>query len=437
LCNRKSAIKNLSLKSLAVAWMDDGTLYKKENGGRLYSTAESYSETLYFRDRLKDFGIKSIVKKSNSSSSGKEYYYLVFDKKNIEVLCYMIAPFIHKSMKYKIVQDSWKYVGAYKWDAAYSKFGGAVVESVFNCESDIVYNMEVEGNHTYVITSGRYEKSHKTFNDGIIVHNCHYVNAQKGMYKNFLDNLNGSKVLGLTATPYRLSSNSMGSQLKFLSRTRPRVFDELIYFVQTSVLAKRGYLSKMKYYEVKGVDVSMLKSNSTGADYTDKSLKQHYLSIGFNGLILNVIDRLLAVNRKSILVFTKFIDEAKFVADRCPDAEIVTGSTKKRDRERILNDFKSGKIKVILNVGVLTTGFDFPELETVVLARPTKSLGLYYQMVGRGIRPHPNKPETWVVDLCQNYRRFGRVEDLKISAIKNKLWHVESKGKILTNRILQ
>lgn len=270
----------------------------------------------------------------------------------------------------------------------------------------------------------------------VLIDECHYVNAQKGMYKNFLDNLNGSKVLGLTATPYRLSSNSMGSQLKFLSRTRPRVFDELIYFVQTSVLANRGYLSKMKYYEVKGVDVSMLKSNSTGADYTDKSLKQHYLSIGFNGLILNVIDRLLAVNRKSILVFTKFIDEAKFVADRCPDAEIVTGSTKKKDRERILSDFKTGKIKVILNVGVLTTGFDFPELETVVLARPTKSLGLYYQMVGRGIRPHPNKPETWVVDLCQNYRRFGRVEDLKISAIKNKLWHVESKGKILTNRYL-
>lgn len=185
------------------------------------------------------------------------------------------------------------------------------------------------------------------------------------------------------------------------------------------------------------MDVSKLKSNSTGADYTDQSLKRHYLEIGFNGLILNVIDRLLAVNRKSILVFTRFIDEAKFVAQRCPDAEIVTGSSSKKERERILNDFKAGKIKVILNVGVLTTGFDFPELETVVLARPTKSLGLYYQMVGRGIRPHEQKPEGWVVDLCQNYRRFGRVESLKIGALRNSLWHVESNGKILTNRVLE
>lgn len=86
----------------------------------------------------------------------------------------------------------------------------------------------------------------------VIIDECHYVNAQKGMYKKFLDSLNGSKVLGLTATPYRLSSSSQGSQLKFLTRTRPRVFADMIYFVQTSVLAQRGYLSKMKYYEVKG-----------------------------------------------------------------------------------------------------------------------------------------------------------------------------------------
>lgn len=111
----------------------------------------------------------------------------------------------------------------------------------------------------------------------------------------------------------------------------------------------------------------------------------------------------------------------------------MTGETPKKERERILEDFKSGKIKVIVNVGVLTTGFDFPELETVVLARPTKSLALYYQMVGRAIRPHPNKPEAWIVDLCQNYRRFGRVEDMKITRYQTEKWFVESKGKQLTN----
>lgn len=271
----------------------------------------------------------------------------------------------------------------------------------------------------------------------VIIDECHYCNPKQGMYKKFLDQLNGSKVLGLTATPYRLSSNSLGSQLKFLSRTRPRVFSHLIYFTQVSELAKRGYLSKVNYYNVKGVDVSKLISNSTGADYTDKSLKRHYEEIGFNGLILNVIDRLIAVNRKNILVFTKFVEEAQFIADQRDCVEIVTGETPKAERERILNEYKSGKIKVIVNVGVLTVGFDFPELETIVLARPTKSLALYYQMVGRGIRPHPDKKETWVIDLCQNYRRFGKVEDLKIDAVKSGLWYIRNHKEVLTNVYLR
>ena len=77
-------------------------------------------------------------------------------------------------------------------------------------------------------------------------------------------------------------------------------------------------------------------------------------------------------------------------------------------------EFKAGKIKVVTNVGVLTTGFDYPELDTVVMARPTMSLALYYQIVGRAIRPHPDKESAWIVDLCGNYKRFGRVEDLHL-----------------------
>lgn len=268
----------------------------------------------------------------------------------------------------------------------------------------------------------------------VIIDECHYVNAKQGMYKHFLSQLNGNKVLGLTATPYRLNTDGFGgSMLKFLSRTRPRVFSHLIYHVQISDLAERGYLSKVSYYEVKGVDVSKLRINSTGADYTDSSIKRHYEEIGFNGLILNVIDRLLNVGRKNILVFTRFIEEAQFVADERDCVEIVTGETPKKDRERILEDYKSGKIKVIVNVGVLTVGFDFPELETIVLARPTRSLALYYQMIGRGIRPHPDKNETWVVDLCQTFNRFGKVEDLKIDCEKPGLWHVRNNERVLTN----
>ena len=98
----------------------------------------------------------------------------------------------------------------------------------------------------------------------------------------------------------------------------------------------------------------------------------------------------------------------------------------------ILRKFKSGEIKVVANVGVLTTGFDYPELDTIVLARPTMSLALYYQMVGRAIRPCKGK-DGWIVDLCGTYKRFGKVEDLVLTEPKKGQWQIESNGKQLTN----
>lgn len=285
-------------------------------------------------------------------------------------------------------------------------------------------------------TIGSVRNNPELFNHfkNIIIDECHLVNAKKGMYKEFLDVI-PSKVLGLTATPYRLTTDGFGgSILKFITRTRPRVFKDLIYYCQIKTLLDSGYLSKINYYDIKSVDVSKLQLNSTGADYTDKSVIKHYKDIGFSSQLLGIINRLAKANRKNILVFTRFIDEAENLVNRLNvNAEIVTGATKKKDRERIINDFKSGKIQVIANVGVLTTGFDFPELSTIVLARPTRSLALYYQMVGRAIRPHESKDFAWVIDLCQTFKRFGKVEDLQLTSSKNNLWHIKSNGKQLTN----
>ena len=88
---------------------------------------------------------------------------------------------------------------------------------------------------------------------------------------------------------------------------------------------------------------------------------------------------------------------------------------------------------MVANVGVLTTGFDYPELDTVVLARPTMSLALYYQMIGRAIRPHKDKPEAWIVDICNNYWRFGRVEDLMLTERQKGMYQIETHEKTLTN----
>lgn len=273
----------------------------------------------------------------------------------------------------------------------------------------------------------------------VIIDECHLVNPKAGMYKEFLATLHG-KVLGLTATPYRLSSSrDFGCMLKFITRTRPAVFTDVIYQVQVGTLLDMGYLSRVDYFPMSpvGWNELNLKVNTTGADYTERSVVKEYERVDFYGFLVHIVRRLMApksgVRRKGILVFTRFLKEAKQLTWSIPGAAIVSGDTPKAERERILEAFKRGEIPVVANVGVLTTGFDYPELDTVVMARPTMSLALYYQIVGRCIRPHPGKESAWFVDLCGNIRRFGEVKDLRLENGGNGKWAVYSNGKQLTN----
>lgn len=297
------------------------------------------------------------------------------------------------------------------------------------------FNSRQIGNVT-LATIGSVRKTPEIFEHFpyVLVDECHLVNAKAGMYKEFLEAL-PSKILGLTATPYRLASNSYGSILRFLTRTRPKIFHSVVYYAQIADLLKSGYLADMKYYDIEAVKIEQLTLNSTGADFTDRSVRRHYQEIDFADKLLNTVKRLIKAGRKHILAFTRFTAEADaLVRSLDVPAAIVTAKTPKRERERILTQFKTGAIQIIANVGILTIGFDFPALDTIVLARPTRSLALYYQMIGRGIRPYPEK-DGWVIDLCETVKQFGRVRDLWMTApARNRnLWHIESRGKQLTN----
>ena len=282
----------------------------------------------------------------------------------------------------------------------------------------------------------RHTEQFHHFNN-IIIDECHLVNAKGGMYEEFI-RLTNCKVLGLTATPYRLSSSSWGAMLKFITRTRPRIFSKVIYQVQIQTLLNMGYLADLDYYYTPApmYDERNLMDNSTGADYTDKSVQEEYQRIDFYSWLVQIVRRVMSPKsgrkRNGILVFTRFLKEAQRLANEIECCEMVSGDTPKSERERILEGFKAGNIKVVVNVGVLTTGFDYPELDTIVMARPTKSLSLWYQIVGRAIRPHPGK-KGWIVDLCGNLNRFGRVQDLVLVEPKPNMWQVQSNGRQLTN----
>ena len=278
----------------------------------------------------------------------------------------------------------------------------------------------------------------------IIIDECHYVNSKSGQYKQFIEAKN-RQVVGLTATPYRLDRAEGGSILKFLTRVRPRIFSKVIYCCQIGELLSKGYLADLHYYDLTELDLRRVRSNSTGADYDERSLLVEYERSGFykklSNTVVNVLKTKSGIPRKGVLVFTAFTKEARQLVGKLQslgvNAAIVTGETPKKEREAILEGFKRREIKVVANVGVLTTGFDYPALDTVVLARPTKSLGLYYQMVGRAIRPFEGK-DGWIVDLSGNYSRFGNVADLFISRPPGtSKWAVYSRGTQLTNVVLK
>lgn len=278
----------------------------------------------------------------------------------------------------------------------------------------------------------------------IIIDECHYVNSKAGQYKQFIEAKN-RQVVGLTATPYRLDRAEGGSILKFLTRVRPRIFSKVIYCCQIGELLSKGYLADLHYYDLTALDLRRVRSNSTGADYDERSLLAEYERCGFYDKLSNTVVKVLqpksGIPRKGVLVFTAFTKEARQLVDKLQsigvNSAIVTGETPKKERETILEGFKKREIKVVANVGVLTTGFDYPALDTVVLARPTKSLGLYYQMVGRAIRPFDGK-DGWIVDLSGNYSRFGNVADLFISRPPGTTkWAVYSRGTQLTNVVLK
>ncbi len=270
----------------------------------------------------------------------------------------------------------------------------------------------------------------------VIIDECHLVNPDQGMYHDFIHSLDNAKVLGLTATPYRLSSDFEGARLKFLTRTRPKIFSKVLYYIQNDVLFNNGFLAKLEYYNFNVVDRTMLQTNAAGTDFTEASIRSYYRAIKMPQQVIHYANRILA-KRKNLLVFCSLIAEANEASKGIPGSVVITGETDARVRERILSDFLKGNIRCLINVGVLTTGFDYPELEAILIGRSTMSLALYYQMVGRVMRPHPNKESGWVVDLGGNLALFGKIETMKIKKTEKGLYYIENNGRQLTNITFQ
>lgn len=274
----------------------------------------------------------------------------------------------------------------------------------------------------------------------IIVDECHQIDPagfdsgkgekrkkKPGMYAKFFEAIGTNRICGLTATPYRLAQKFFiedgqeyyTSHLKMLNRIYPFFFKNIVCKVETQELIDRGYLSPILYRRVDLGNMEDLKMNSQGSEYTADSLVEFWRSDRRLQKLADCISNIDKHCQRNLIFCSSLLQARRakeMLATMGIHAEMVSGETPDAEREQLVNDYKAGVFKHMLNVGVFTTGFDVPELDSVVLARPTMSLALYYQMVGRGVRLDPARPgkKLRVFDLVRLTETLGRVETIRV-----------------------
>ncbi len=293
-----------------------------------------------------------------------------------------------------------------------------------------IMNERIKSKVTFA-TIGSIISNLKIFEDvkQIIIDECHLVNGSKGMYEFFLNGIKDLVCIGLTATPYRLKATGGAAILEFLTRMRPNFFKKVIHVTQQKELIEAGFLAPIKF-KLKG-QINIEKVLRKGNEYEENSLRQELDRIRIEDLIISEIEE-HEESRKAILVFVEFVEILNKIQEKRPDIKAVTGKTPPEERAKILEGFKSGKIKIVANVGVLTTGFDFPELDTILVAKATRSLSLWYQIIGRGQRIAEGKKDCLVVDMCGNMSVLGNIEKLIVKETEGK-WIVTN-NTITTNK---
>ena len=292
-------------------------------------------------------------------------------------------------------------------------------------------------------TIGSVKKLGKEFKkygiDTVLVDESHLYPPKKGsMFRKFMDDLKPKHVVGFTASPCRLyQMGSMTDNYSVLNFLNNRIghehpyFKNVIHTTQVSEMVGR-YWSPLSY-ELYDFDDSLLRINTTGSEFTETSVKQALADQGINNLIYKRVKKLNEEGFRRNLIFCESLEVAEKFATVLPNSAVVTGTTDPDERADIIARFKSGEIWNVFNYGTLTVGFDYPELQVVILGRPTNSYTLIYQMMGRVVRMHENKDVGHIIDYCNNVKRFGKLEDLDIDYVDNYGWGMFSNDKLLTN----
>ena len=270
-------------------------------------------------------------------------------------------------------------------------------------------------NKTVVASIQSAVRSPEQFNEPfslVIIDECHRVSPDEtSQYQKLLIHLKQKnpkiKLLGLTATPYRLDLGWIYHHHyhgKMGNPDKP-VFQQCIFELPMRPLIKRGYLSAPKLFDGLSVqyDFSALQASSNG-EYQEKEVNDLLSHCGraTTAIIKQLIE--IGANRQGVIIFAATVRHAEEIMKRLSEesAALITAKTSTEDRDNIITSFKARQIKYLVNVAVLTTGFDAPHVDLIAILRPTASVSLFQQMVGRGLRICEGKNECLVIDYAAN-----------------------------------
>lgn len=235
----------------------------------------------------------------------------------------------------------------------------------------------------------------------------------EGMYRTFLDaarKVNPNvRLVGLTATPYRMQSGMICQP--------DHLLNHVCYEIGVRKLIVDGYLSTLKSKTTQ-TKVNVDGVSIRGGEFVSNELQAAMMSDEDKMIMACAEIDGKTQDRKSVLVFATGIDHAKHIASYLQDItgeyiRTIFGDTPSDERARTIREFREQKIKYLVNVDVLTTGFDAPGVDCVAILRPTMSPGLFYQMVGRGFRLAPGKADCLVLDFGGNLMRHGPVDRMR------------------------
>lgn len=235
-----------------------------------------------------------------------------------------------------------------------------------------------------------------------------------GQYRTFIEaarSLNPAlKVVGATATPFRTSTGPVA--------TPDGILNHVCYEAHIKPLIAQGYLSKIISKATRSCKIDTSAFHVRAGEYVQEEVDAVMMDddrVAF--ACIEILEKTIDT-RKSVLIFASSVAHGQKIAEMLRGLDApngvaeVYGETESDERTDILHGFKAGRISYLVNCSVLTEGFDAPNVDCVVLLRPTASPGLYYQMTGRGFRIAPEKKDCLILDFGQNILRHGPVDQI-------------------------